>query len=281
MNLSENRAIEGGYICLTFVCLLFIAGCSTTDVGLENRDISVERNAEPTSSSIGSDMSALVGRVGPSYVTLTVSTTTDGSQSIRDANRSPITSGSGFVVDSSGYVMTAGHVAVKAGNTVSARAANGRAYSGKVMQVLADNDMALIKLRGFHGQAVVPVANPCLARGADIFSLGKPHAQGDTARVGSVESMSFGRAVRYGKFGYPDAMVMRMNTQKGESGGPVFDYSGKLAGMVVSTLSDGNGQSLSRAHAVSASRLADFLCKNSQCSGAWSAIATENPLSCS
>ena len=51
------------------------------------------------------------------------------------------------------------------------------------------------------------------------------------------QSMSFGRPVQYGKFGYPDAMVMRMNTKRGESGGPVFNNSGRLAGMVVSTLS--------------------------------------------
>ena len=53
--------------------------------------------------------------------------------------------------------------------------------------------------------------------------------------------MSYGRAVQYGKFGYPDAMVLKMGTQKGESGGPVFNEQGQLVGMVVSTLTDANG----------------------------------------
>ena len=113
--------------------------------------------------------------------------------------------------------MTAAHVAIKAGNTILARAANGRIYSGSVVNVLPGNDMALIKLRGFKGHAATSVSNACLAVGSTLFSLGKPHAQGDTARFGTVETMSFGRPVKYGKFGYPDAMVMRMNTQKGES----------------------------------------------------------------
>jgi S1-C subfamily serine protease len=140
--------------------------------------------------------------------------------------------------------------------------------------------MALIKLRGFRGQPAIPVPNACLARGATVFSLGKPHAQGDTARFGTVETMSFGHPVQYGKFGYPDAMVMRMNTQKGESGGPVFDGNGKLAGMVVSTLSDGNGQPLNLAHAVPSATIAGFLCSNISCSANWSALARESGQSC-
>jgi S1-C subfamily serine protease len=128
---------------------------------------------------------------------------------------------------------------------------------------------------------VTPVSNPCIASGAPLFSLGKPHAQGDTARFGTLQSMSFGRSVQYGKFGYPDAMVMRMNTQKGESGGPVFDQEGRLAGMVVSTLSDGNGNPLNLAHAVPSSTLAGFLCSNISCSASWSALAQMEGRSCS
>lgn len=222
---------------------------------------------------------ALAKRVGPSYVTLTVSAVTAAGTG-GEKSRTALTSGSGFVVDGSGYVMTAAHVAVKAGNSVSARAADGRIYSGKVVSILPSNDMALIKLRSFTGRAVAPVSQGCLAKGATVFTMGKPHAQGDTARFGAVETMSFGQPVKYGPFGYPDAMVMRMGTRKGESGGPVFDDQGKLAGMVVSTLSDGNGQSLNLAHAVPASRLADFLCKNSKCSAEWSALAANQTEKC-
>lgn len=252
---------------------LTLAGCSTNGVDLESRSINVQQTAQPAGGSLSQSLSTLVSQAGPSYVTLTVSTAFDKSQNrVRD-NTSPVTSGSGFVVDGSGYVMTAAHVAVKAGNSVSARAANGRIYSGSVVNILPGNDIALIRLRAFKGHSAAPVSNGCLVRGATLFSLGKPHAQGDTARFGTVESMSFGRPVQYGKFGYPDAMVMRMNTQKGESGGPVFDDKGKLAGMVVSTLSDGNGMPLNLAHAVPSATLAKFLCSSTNCSASWAALA--------
>ena len=250
-----------------------LAGCSANDVDLESRTIDVQQTPQPASAPLAGGMAALVGQVGPSYVTLTVSAVLNQSVGKDKDNRSAVTSGSGFIVDDEGYVMTAAHVAVKSGNSVSARAANGRVYSGTVVNILPGNDMALIKLRGFRGHAATPVANACLARGATLFSLGKPHAQGDTARFGTVETMSYGHPVQYGNFGYPDAMVMHMNTQKGESGGPVFDDKGMLAGMVVSTLSDGNGQPLNLAHAVPSATLAGFLCSNISCSANWSALA--------
>ena len=113
-----------------------------------------------------------------------------------------------------------------------------------------------------------------------MFSLGKPKQQGDVARLGEVTAMSFGRPVTYKGFGYSDAMVLKLETRKGESGGPVFTSSGKLAGMVVSTLSDGTGRHLNLAHAVTAPVLANFICANTKCSANWRAIRKINTSSC-
>lgn len=240
----------------------------------------MEQTAQPAGGSFPQGLAAIVSQAGPAYVTITVSAASDNSRNDNKVSKSAVTSGSGFIVDGNGYVMTAGHVAVNTGNTVSVRAANGRVYSGSVVDILPGHDLALIKLRSFKGHSVVPVANGCLSKGDTLFSLGKPHARGDTARFGVVESMSFGRPVRYGKFGYPDAMVMRMSTQKGKSGGPVFDATGKLAGMVVSTLSDGNGRTLNLAHAVPATDLASFLCSHLACGGDWPALARQSASDC-
>ncbi len=267
---------------LLAVLALALAACAATqDVELEGRDISVEQNAEPAANfAMSRSIAGLVRAAGPTYVTLTVSAV-EPNPGKDTRNGVAVTSGSGFLVDPSGYVMTAGHVAVTKGNRVSARAANGRVYSGSVVDIRRDNDMALIKLRGYSGKAAPPVADNCVERGATVFSLGKPHAQGDTARIGQLEAMHFGRSVQYGKFGYADAMVLRMNTQKGESGGPLFDEQGRLIGMVVSTLSDGDGQPLNLAHAVPATSLAAFLCSHIACSGTWKALAAQSTRNCS
>jgi S1-C subfamily serine protease len=260
--------------------LVLLAACSGQQTALEDRVINVEQDAIPTSASPSADISGLLRQTSPSYVTITIAESRrQGKPGDGDAGQA-VTSGSGFIVDDAGHVLTAGHVAVKQGYSVTARSADGRLYSGKVVAIRPNNDMALIALKGLSGKPVEPAASPCMARGTQVFSLGKPHAQGDTARIGQVESMSFGRAVSYNGFGYPDAMVLRMNTKKGESGGPVFNGSGQLTGMVVSTLSDGNGRPLNLAHAVPSGNLAEFLCSQVSCSARWQSLAGQSTQSC-
>ena len=269
------------YIALMAFALL--AGCTTDGppgLDLESRPITVEQNAVPTSGA-GAAVSVahLLPATGPTYVTLTVSRSIDDSNSTK--TNQAVTSGSGYVVDATGYVMSAAHVGLTKGNSVSARAANGRVYSGSVIAILPANDISIIKLKGFSGKAAVPAAPGCVSRGDLVYTLGKPHAQGDLARVGALESRHFGRAVAYGKFGYPDALVLRMSTQKGESGGPLFDGNGKLVGMVVSTLSDAAGNPINLAHAIPSTALANFYCANATCGPAWAALANKSVDDCS
>jgi S1-C subfamily serine protease len=247
----------------------------------ESRTIAVEQNATPTGANATGSVTHLLPKTGPTYVTLTITKVDkfQGSQK-EDGSKSAIASGSGFIADGSGYVLTAAHVAHEKGYLVSARAANGRIYSGKVIDVNPQNDMALIKLRGYVGKAVTPAPSNCVAKGSLVFSLGRPHERGDLARVGTLDSMRFGRPVSYGKFGYPEALVLDMSTQKGESGGPLFNGNGQLIGMVVSTLSDQSGRPINLAHAVYASSLAQFFCARTQCSDEWALLARSSPEGC-
>jgi S1-C subfamily serine protease len=263
----------------TLPLLALVFGC-TGERSFEDRVINVESSAIPAGASLAPDMSVLLKETSPSYITLTVAESRRGGKVGDGDSTLAVTSGSGFVVDDEGHILTAGHVAVKDGYNVTARSADGRLYSGKVIAVRPRNDMALIKLVRFNGKPVEVASSPCMSKGAPVFSLGKPHAEGDTARLGQVESMRFGRAVSYSGFGYPDAIVLRMNTKKGESGGPVFNSSGQLTGMVVSTLSDGNGRPLNLAHAVPNTNLADFLCSHVRCSARWQALVSQSTQSC-
>jgi S1-C subfamily serine protease len=271
------------YAFLTFA-LLLTACAADGGPGLdtESRAIDVEQNAVPASGAGASQsVSHLLPATGPTYVTLTVSRADPSNSSdARNSGTQAITSGSGYVVDGNGYVLTAAHVGVGKGNLVAARAANGRVYSGSVIAILPTNDMALIRLKGFAGKAVSPTAPGCVAKGDLVYTLGRPHSKNDVARVGAFEARHFGRAVAYGKFGYPDALVLHMGTQKGESGGPVFDGNGKLIGMVVSTLSDSQGNSINLAHAIPSTALAGFYCANATCSPEWAALVNKSVDDC-
>jgi S1-C subfamily serine protease len=270
------RSLQVAVLCLA---ASIIAGCSAaTDV--ESRDFLIQQNSslEPVRSIADERIAKLVNKTSAAYVTLVVSDS-DGNQNqigslSPDRRGKPATSGSGFVVERSGYVVTAAHVALERGNAVSARAANGRVYSGTVVDVVPSNDIALIRLRGYSGIAVNPAQNACLETGNFVYSLGRPHDQGNTVRVGSVRSTSFGRPVAYGKFGYPDAMVLELGTEKGESGGPLFNESGEFIGMVVSSVRDGSNRSLNMAHAIPAPAIARVICSNVECSEGWRKLST-------
>ena len=263
--------------CLGLAAML--AGCMSAVTG-DPRVINVEASAAPAGTTLTQSMSSLVERTGPAYVTLIIHESQKRSGTGSSMLPNALTSGSGFVVDEEGHVVTAGHVAVKKGHTVDARGANGRLYRGKVVAVSQSPDLALIKLSDFPGVPVKPAASPCMGHGEPVFSLGKPHAMGDTARIGAVQSMSFGRAVSYADFGYPDAMVLKMSTRKGESGGPLFNAKGELTGMLVSTLSDGNGRPLNLAHAIPSSMVAKFICENGSCPAGWQPLARINASQC-
>jgi S1-C subfamily serine protease len=267
---------------LILVCAL-LAGCNSGNqatLETESRTIAVEQNAEPAGGPATSAVAHLLPSTSTTYVTMTVTEVDKFEQDINKAAKRAVTSGSGFVVGDGGYIMTAAHVAVNKGNIVAARAANGRIYSGKVIAIDKANDMAIIKLGGYAGKTVSPASPGCVAKGNTVFSLGKPHSQGDTVRIGALESQHFGRPVTYGKFGYSDALVLRMSTRKGESGGPLFDGNGKLIGMVVSTLSDQAGNSVNLAHAVPSNSLAKFLCASAECSPSWATLAARSSDDC-
>lgn len=265
---------------------LVLVGC-TAGSDIESRDFLIQQNSSlpPVQSLASQNIQKLVGQTSSAYVTLVVSDSEKakdaGGGNSRDKRGTPATSGSGFVVEKEGYVVTAAHVALEKGNAVSARAANGKLYSGTVVDILPSNDIALIKLRGYTGVAVTPAANACLTSGSFIYSLGRPHDQGNTVRVGSVQSASFGRSVSYGKFGYPDAMVLELGTEKGESGGPLFNQQGQLVGMVVSSVRDGANRSLNMAHAIPAQAIARVICKDFACSAPWRELAAAPEGGCS
>lgn len=264
---------------------LAVAGC-TPGADVESRDFLVQQNSSlaPVKSIAQENITKLVHQTSAAYVTLVVSEPesprASGSDRARDRKARPATSGSGFIVEKDGYVVTAAHVALEKGNSVSARAANGRVYTGTVVDVVPANDIALIKLRGYSGLAVTPARNACVESGNFVYSLGRPHDQGNTVRVGSVQSTSFGRPVSYGKFGYPDAMVLELGTEKGESGGPLFNQSGELVGMVVSSVRDSSNQSLNMAHAIPAPAIARVICNDMSCSPAWRKLADEAVAGC-
>jgi len=266
---------------LSIIPVLFlVAGCvSVTDNG---RSIGLSQSVPVSSTAFLKDVKTIVRERDYSYVSLAISNPQDLRQTSHPLPPTiEITTGSGFVVDNNGHIVTAAHVGVTKNRVVIATGPQGKKYRGSVVAVQRIGDMALIKLDNPEPLTPVnPVSNPCIKPGASILSLGKPGLRRDVARVGTLSELRFGKPVRYLKYGYDEAMVLNLQTRRGESGGPVFDNSGALIGMIVSTLSSAAGTYLNLAHAIPTPALAKFICTNTKCRPAWRKLIQKKLSAC-
>jgi len=266
---------------LCIITALFaVSACSaTTNTG---RTIGLSHSVPVSSTAFLKDIGSIIKERDYSYVSLSITKPLDKKLKNSPLHRTiEVTTGSGFVVDKKGHIVTAGHVGVSRGWQVLATGPQGHRYRGHVVAIQKIGDMALIKLdKPELLTPVKPVNNPCITPGSAIISLGKPGLRQDIARVGTLSKLRFGKQVRYLKYGYNDAMVLNLHTQRGESGGPVFDNSGAFLGMIVSTLSSAAGTHLNLAHAIPTPALGKFICTRTKCGSNWRKLSRKKLSAC-
>jgi len=138
-----------------------------------------------------------------------------------------VRTGTGFVVSRVGHVLTNAHVAQGCGR-IEAVLAGGR-VAAVLLRVDPKNDLALLRLAVAPSRAVTFRESGELAPGTPVFAAGYP---GDAARTGQLRITS-GRtrelAVAAGPRG---ALAVSAEVLPGNSGGPLLDAAGRVAGVV-------------------------------------------------
>jgi len=136
--------------------------------------------------------------------------------------------GSGFVIDSSGLIVTNAHVVESAGQ-IQVRLADGRRFPATVVGRDGRVDLALLKIEGASRLTVLPLGDSNKLRvGELVLALGNP--------FGLEQSVSFGIVSRKGApltvaapgfdFIQTDAAI-----NPGNSGGPLVNLSGEVVGV--------------------------------------------------
>ena len=137
-------------------------------------------------------------------------------------------SGTGFVIDAAGRVVTNEHV-VSGYRTVTVRAAGGMSYTGRVLGVDVSADLALVEMLG--ASALEPLTlgdSDALAVGDDVIAVGFPLDD----RLGGTATITRGivSAKRVARSGVnqiqTDAAI-----NPGNSGGPLFNRAGEVVGV--------------------------------------------------
>ena len=145
--------------------------------------------------------------------------------------------GSGFVIDSSGIIVTNNHV-VKDARTVSVTMSDGNTYPAKILGTDPKTDLAVIKITAGHPLPYLELGDSTkVVPGEWVIAMGNPFGLDGTVTAGIVSAL--GRDIGdgpYDKFIQIDAPI-----NEGNSGGPLFDQKGQVIGVNTAILSPSGG----------------------------------------
>jgi serine protease Do len=132
--------------------------------------------------------------------------------------------GTGVIVSADGLILSAAHVTGAVGKKVKIKMEDGTEHTATTLGLVADTDAAMAKLEGQGPFPFVEIEREDSPRLGDwVFSVG--HSGGFNKERGSVARL--GRLVRIAQTTFQSDCALI----GGDSGGPLFDLSGKLVGI--------------------------------------------------
>jgi serine protease Do len=145
--------------------------------------------------------------------------------------------GSGFIIDSKGYVITNNHV-VEDAVQIEVKLADQKTYQAEVMGTDPKTDVALLKLKGDGPFPALALGNSDKVRVGDwVVAVGNPFGLENTVTSGiiSAKQRNIG-AGPYDNFLQTDASI-----NPGNSGGPLIDEQGEVIGINTAITATGQG----------------------------------------
>jgi len=139
-------------------------------------------------------------------------------------------SGSGFVYDVQGHIVTNFHV-VENAQELSVTLANGTTYAATIVGVDPSNDLAVIRIEAADLPQPVAVGDSDMLHvGQFVVAIGNPFGQESTLTVGVISAL--GRIIESpdGRF-IGEAVQTDAAINPGNSGGPLLDLRGQVIGV--------------------------------------------------
>jgi putative serine protease PepD len=168
-------------------------------------------------------IAALAARVIPAVVSISVKGSSGSG------------TGSGFFLDSNGYILTNNHVveAAATSGTITVELSNGKKYGAKLMGRDNSYDLAVLKI-DVTSAPTLQLGNSDLAQvGDSVIAIGSPLGLSGTVTSGIISSKN--RAVTTGNGSGESSFINALQTDAainpGNSGGPVVDSTGAVIGV--------------------------------------------------
>jgi len=145
--------------------------------------------------------------------------------------------GSGFIINSTGYIVTNNHV-VEDATEIKVTLATQEEFDATLIGRDSKTDLALIKVNNSKPLPTVPFGNSdALEVGEWVLAIGNPFGLGHTVTSGIVSAK--GRIIGAGP--YDDFVQTDASINPGNSGGPLFNMRGQVIGINTAIVSGGQG----------------------------------------
>ena len=223
-NGRANFITRSNAILLAFVAGLVgaIFGASSSG-SLFGQSINLSRVTNSVERPPGS-VADLAQRVIPSVVSIEASSKDGGS------------TGTGFVIESNGYILTNNHVIAEAATNngaIDVTLNNGQKFVAKIIGRDASYDLAVIKIATTGLTALQLGDSDKVAVGDSVIAIGSPLGLSGTVTLGIISAKD--RAVTAGETGSDNSFINALQTDAainpGNSGGPLIDSTGAVIGV--------------------------------------------------
>ena len=168
-------------------------------------------------------IAALAARVIPAVVSISVKGSSGSG------------TGSGFFLDSNGYVLTNNHVveAAATSGTITVELSNGKKYGAKLMGRDNSYDLAVLKIDVTSAPTLQLGDSDLVQVGDSVIAIGSPLGLSGTVTSGIISSKN--RAVTTGNGNGESSFINALQTDAainpGNSGGPLVDSTGAVIGI--------------------------------------------------
>jgi serine protease Do len=138
--------------------------------------------------------------------------------------------GSGFLYNDKGDVITNAHVVANT-KEVKVKTADSKEFSGTVIGISSDTDVALVRVPGLAGVEPLKIAKNRKAEiGDEVLALGSPLGLQNTVTTGIISGID--RDFDLAPFHYEDVYQISAPIAPGNSGGPLIDSkTGEVLGI--------------------------------------------------
>ncbi|WP_432171596.1 trypsin-like peptidase domain-containing protein [Streptomyces sp. 1222.5] len=157
--------------------------------------------------------------------------------------------GTGFVLDGQGHILTNNHVveAAGSGGEISVSFSTGDTVKAKVVGRDSGYDLAVVQVHGVHGLTPLPLGNSDDVRVGDpVVAIGAPFDLANTVTSGIISAKE--RPITAGgekgdgsDVSYVDALQTDAPINPGNSGGPLLDSRARVIGINSAIRSAGSG----------------------------------------